>query len=98
MCGFFMEHRRANHLKTKVSQAASLPRDVVYQVPIVSLVGDEELTIENYRGIIEYENTIIRIQTKTGLLKINGTALNIEYYTNDEMKISGKIICIEYCK
>lgn len=73
-----------------------LPKDVVLGVPIVTLVGQTELSIENYRGIIEYTDLLIRVQTKCGQIRIHGKNLNVEFYTNDEMKITGCVTMIEY--
>lgn len=84
-------------LKSKVATAANLPKDVVLGVPIVTVTGQIEVCIENYRGIIEYTDFLIRIQSKAGQIKITGKRMQIEYYTNDEMKITGRIKSIEYC-
>ena len=85
-------------IRSKLSDAAGMPKDVTLGIPIVTLAGREELSIENYRGIIEYTEELIRVQTKTGHMKINGRHLQIQYYTNDEMKIIGKITSLELGK
>ena len=54
------------------------------------------MTVENYRGILEYETSLIRLSLKHGQIQIFGKELNIDYYTNDDMKISGRIDKIEY--
>lgn len=85
-----------NSLKNKMASAANLPKDVVLGVPIVTVTGKIEVCIENYRGIIEYTDLLIRVQSKAGQIKITGNGMQIEYYTNDEMKITGHIKAIEY--
>lgn len=52
--------------------------------------------ISNYKGILEYEDSFIRVQTKTCRIRITGVRLAIDYYTNEEMKITGSIDTIEY--
>lgn len=83
-------------LKLRVTNAASLPKDVVLKVPILTVIGQMELRVENYRGITEYTDSFIRIQTKIGQIKIHGEHLEIPCYTNDEMQITGSIHQIEY--
>lgn len=73
-----------------------MPKDVVLGVPIVTLTGQVEVNVENYRGIIEYTDVLIRIKSKSGQIKISGKNLEIEYYTNDEMKITGRVEKVEY--
>lgn len=82
--------------KNKLADASGLPKDVVLKAPIVTITGQMEVTVENYRGILEYTDQMVRIQTKIGRIKIIGKRLLIPYYTEDEMKITGYIIEIEY--
>jgi len=91
MCGFFM-----NKLRNRVSDAMNIPKDVILGVPLIRMVGREEFYIENYRGILEYTDTLIRIQTKIGQIQLSGKHLEILYYTNDEMKVAGLIDQVEY--
>lgn len=83
-------------LKNRMAEAANMPKDVVLGVPIVTLTGQIEVDVENYRGIIEYTDVLIRIKTKNGQIKITGKKLQIAYYTNDEMKITGRVEAVEY--
>ena len=91
----FMKERKSS-LKNKVVNASELPKDVVLGMPVVTVTGQMEAVIENYRGIIEYTDSLIRIQTKTGQIRITGKGLQVDYYTNDDMKITGRISAIEY--
>ncbi len=85
-----------NKLKNRISDAVNIPKDVSLGVPIVRMIGQEEFYIENYRGILEYTDTMIRVQTKIGQIFVIGKKLEILYYTNDEMKVVGFIEKLEY--
>ena len=85
-----------NNLKARITDAAGMPKDVLLGVPILSIAGQSEACIENYRGILEYTDNLIRIQTKLGKIHVIGRNLQIEFYTNDEMKIVGHIAVIEF--
>lgn len=84
------------NLKARITDAAGMPKDVLLGVPILSIAGQSEACIENYRGILEYTDKLIRIQTKLGKIHVIGRNLQIEFYTNDEMKIVGHITMIEF--
>ena len=77
-----------------MADAANLPKDVV--VPILTLTGHYEVNIENYRGILEYTEQLIRINVRSGQIRITGKSLEINYYTTTDMKITGKVEKIEY--
>lgn len=73
-----------------------LPKDLFFGAVILTITGREEAIVENYRGILEYSNEKIRLQTKTCKLLLCGKNLKIDYYTNEEMKITGFINQIMY--
>lgn len=88
-----------NHeqIKEKIVTAANMPKDVVLGASVITILGTGEMCIENYRGIIEYTDTLIRVKTKKNQIRLVGKHLQIEYYTNDEMKITGCICSVEFC-
>ncbi len=63
---------------------------------IVTITGNKEAWIENYRGIIEYTETLILLQGKNCQICFEGTGLSINYYTNEDMKIGGNIKSVSY--
>lgn len=68
----------------------------MYGAVLVTVTGNTEMLLENYKGIIEYTSERIRVQTKTCQVEVRGKQLLIAYYTNDEMKITGKICEVIY--
>ena len=86
---------RATYLEILSSQL-KLPSDMLAGAPIVTALGRNEVCIENYKGILEYNSALIKVLTKIGSIHIEGKNLNISYFTNDEMKITGMIHAINY--
>ena len=82
--------------KEKAAEMSGVPKDVAMGLPILTITGTNDLCVENYRGMTEYADQIIRLQSKSGQIKITGKKLEVIYYTNDEMKIHGQIRTIEY--
>lgn len=73
-----------------------LPKDLVLGNLILTASGQSEVYVENYRSIIEYTRELIKLQGKNCKVSITGKSLFIEYYTSDEMKITGRIGEIKY--
>ncbi len=82
--------------KEGLVESLELPKDLMYGAVLVSITGRQEILIENYRGILEYSQNHISLQTKTCRLVVRGKNLNISYYTNEEMKITGMIDSLIY--
>lgn len=82
--------------KEGFTESLHLPKDLMFGAVIVTATGNQEIYIENYKGLLEYSDDKIKLQTKNCNLTICGKNLVISYYTNDEMKITGCIGCIRY--
>lgn len=82
--------------KLSMTNALKLPKDVMLGEVLVSFIGRHSVVIENYRSIILYTDTIVKLQAKNCRLNIIGSRLVIEYYTYDEMKIAGQIKSMEF--
>ncbi len=83
-------------LREKMVNNLELPKDLMLGAAILTVTGRKEALISNYKGILEYEDSFIRVQTKNCRIRITGAHLAIDYYTNEEMKITGYIDNIQY--
>lgn len=77
-------------------ESLKLPKDICMGAMRVTMTGNKDAWIENYRGILEYSKTQILLQGKTCQVCFEGTQLSIDYYTNEDMKISGCITSVKY--
>lgn len=68
-----------------------MPEEVVSNVPKITIIGFNETLIENYKGILEYEEIYIRINTHIGIINISGFNLNLEQMSKDDILVTGKI-------
>ena len=77
--------------KELVVEYLKLPRDAGLGDSIITVTGNTEILIENYKGILQYSDELILLQGKNRKIELKGKRLNIVYYTNEDMKISGMI-------
>lgn len=68
-----------------------MPKEICSDVPKIIITGFDEMIIENFKGILEYEEFFVRVNTHIGIININGFNLNLENITNDDIKVTGKI-------
>lgn len=85
-------------LKEKFAEMLELPKDVVLNIPRVTMVGDRDMMIENFKGVMEYEDTRIRVNTGSGVVRITGARLLIREITSEDIIISGEIRGVEFIK
>ncbi len=79
----------------KIDRILELPKEVYSNTPKIIITGFDEMIIENFKGILEYEEYFVRINTHIGIININGFNLNLENMTNDDIKVTGHIESME---
>lgn len=82
--------------KELIVESLKLPKDTMLGAAIVTVTGNREAFIENYKGILEYNPQSIVLQGKNCKICFEGKQLSIDYYTNEDMKISGSIDAVRY--
>lgn len=83
--------QRKDRGKRKIDKWLEMPNEIVSNDPKITIIGFNEMLIENYKGILEYEDIYIRINTHIGIININGFNLNLEQMTGDDILVTGEI-------
>lgn len=89
-------NKKTYKIKESLSNAFELPKDIVLDVAKVILIGNNSVTVENHKGIIEYNEDQIRVNTGSGVLIIKGAKLGIKSIVQEEITITGEIISVTY--
>lgn len=84
---------KEKHIKEKFSNMMELPKELLLDISRMTVLGNEDILIENYKGIVEYEENIIRLNNH---INIFGENLNVEEITDAEIMITGKFNSIEF--
>ena len=88
-----MRKRKRNNAPKglKVVEALELPPDVMLGIPSISVLGDREATIQNYKGIVEYDDKKVVLNTSLGIFTVTGEELDIKTVTDDDITLEGKV-------
>lgn len=81
--------------KSKINQILEMPREIDSKEPKITIISFDEILIENYKGILEYEEFFIKVDTEIGIININGYKLILEQITDEDIGIKGTIKSIE---
>lgn len=79
-----------------VVESLKLPKDSLLGASIITVTGENDALVENYKGILQYSDDLILLQGKNRRIELKGKHLTIVYYTNEDMKISGRIETISF--
>ena len=86
---------RMDNLKYNISEALELPKDVVLDLPKLVMIGDIQLNITNHRGIIEYTQETLRVNSNVGIIKVSGNNLELKTILSEEIIVAGHIEKVE---
>lgn len=81
---------------SRLNRFLDIPREVSSKIPKITITGFDEILIENFKGILEYEDFFVRISTHIGNININGFNLKLSQMTEDDILVSGKIENIDF--
>jgi sporulation protein YqfC len=82
--------------KVNIAEHLDLPRDVILNIPKIIILGDNEITIENHKGIIIFEESQIKINSNVGLISIYGSGFEILFIGGSTLTMSGKFLSVVY--
>lgn len=101
-CGVFdlrrkkAENNEKQSLSERFADSFESSKEILLDVPRLVFIGNRELTVENYKGIIEYTDTCLVLETNPDRLKIEGSSLEVKTITQELLYITGKIKRIEF--
>lgn len=91
-----MKKINTSRIKKTITSMFELPKEIVFNLPLINVIGNEEINIENYKGIIEYNLERVRINTSCGIIKIEGKKLLLKQITAENISVTGSISKFEY--
>ena len=74
-----------------LAELFDLPADLVAGLPHLEMVGDRQLYVEHHQGILSYSGLCIDINTRQGILRVEGERLELLAMTAEDLRIGGCI-------
>ncbi len=92
-----MEKRYDNEsMLERAARKLDLPGEALAGMPKIEIVGNRRLAVENHRGILEYSDENIEINTQRAVIKVRGTELGIRSMNSETLLIEGFILSVEF--
>lgn len=87
---------KLNKVKENLSLKLDLPRDLVLNLPRITITGNNEVIIENHKGVVLFEENQVKINSGVGLITINGSNFEILFMGGSTLTLSGKFKSLLY--
>lgn len=82
--------------KEVIAEKLDLPRDVVLNIPKITITGNNEITIENHKGVVLFEERKMQINSNIGLITIYGQGFEILFMGGSTLTLSGSFKSMVY--
>ena len=79
-----------------ISDYLGLPKDIIADMPLISVTGSREMTVDNFKNIKEFSDTQIRFNTKDKCIILSGTSLEISHLTKESITVKGNFSKLEF--
>lgn len=73
-----------------------IPADIVLDMPRLTMLGNQQLLIENHRGIILYDASLLRIKVDAGEVVVAGDGLSLGNVEAEQILVEGRIAYVAY--
>jgi sporulation protein YqfC len=93
-----MNKKKKNKKQNKLDRLFDIPKEISSNEPKIIINGFNEILIENYKGILEYQDFFVRLSTYIGIININGFELRLNEMTTDDIQVTGQIEGIDFEK
>ncbi len=80
---------KIKNTRNKIEKLLENPVEVTTNIPKITLIGFNQLMIENYTGVIEYEEHLVKINSSIGIIIIEGNKMNLNQINENDVLISG---------
>jgi len=85
-----------NKWKRKLLAELDLPQEACGDVLKLTMLAKTDLLIENHSGLFQYTDTVIRLYSPEGLLRIEGKGFSMAQLGEDRAYIKGTVHAVVY--
>ena len=86
-----MRRKRLERMKSTVTDIFELPREIMMNLPKITMVGSNQMLVENHKGVIEYTPQRIRVNSSIGVIRVQGKDMNLKNIAADDIMITGEV-------
>ena len=87
---------RGNRITRRVESVLELPSGTLSGTARIELSGNTCAVVEGCKGILEYEDDVIRLNTASGIVRFMGQNLGMNCLSEDSAVVEGKILAVEF--
>ncbi len=90
------ERQNTSGFLERAAHALDIPAEAVAGVSYIEIIGTHEVLVENHKGILEYTENEVKVNTGKNILRITGQRLSVGSMNSNQLKLAGKIEAVQF--
>ncbi len=90
------ERGKTEKVVSKIAQVLEVPENSILNTCQMELLSNREAVVEGCQGVLEYDDTTVRLNMGNMIVRFLGRNLQIKGMTADSLVVEGFITSIEY--
>jgi sporulation protein YqfC len=82
--------------KETIANKLDLPRDILLGLPKITILANNEINIENHKGVVIFEEEEVKINSNVGPISIYGKDFKILFIGGNTITLSGSFKSVVY--
>ncbi len=91
-----MKKNLKTNLLKKAETALGTSGGLLRNLPAITLYGSSEAEIDNFKGLLDFSPSSVRINTSDSIIRIDGISLTISVMTDEDITITGTIKSLSF--
>lgn len=81
-------------LSNYLARSVDLDTEPIPKLPLIEVVSDKRVLIENHLGVTVYSTNEIRVRVSFGIVQICGNGMRLARITKEQLVILGCVNCV----
>lgn len=90
--------KKTSRIYERLADLSVLSNGSVPGVPLIEIISDKRVLVENHHGVCKYTREQVGINTQLGIIEINGNNLHIKQMSTVQLSITGRIVSLNICR
>ena len=83
-------------IRKRIAETFKDSKDIILDASIIKITGDCDTLIENYKGLIEFNDKKITVKANPNPITVKGNKLELMNISDDIIRITGNISAIYF--
>ena len=90
------KHKKRRQLISSLSASSGLPIDMLLSLPLIKMMSNREIYIEDAGRIIRYDKECVALMQRKKVIEIQGENLNLRSLADGNISVDGYIETVKF--